>query len=120
MDFWQHIGSGRLAELLGDSAIETDQFLRTLGWERIAQVELGSTSAEQRAVLQAYADGVNAYLADHPGSQPSLEYAILKLINSDCQVEPWQPVYTLTWAKVMAWDLGGDLTDEISKAIMSI
>ncbi len=39
MDFWRHQGSGRLSELLGASTLETDMFLRTLGWERVAEDE---------------------------------------------------------------------------------
>ncbi|MGB5433661.1 MAG: penicillin acylase family protein, partial [Acidimicrobiia bacterium] len=37
MDFWRHIGSGRLSEMFGDSQVETDTFLRTLGWREIAE-----------------------------------------------------------------------------------
>ncbi|MBC8496688.1 MAG: penicillin acylase family protein, partial [Chloroflexi bacterium] len=33
MDFWRHQGAGRLSELLGDATLDTDKFLRTLGWE---------------------------------------------------------------------------------------
>jgi len=37
MDFWRHQSAGRLSELLGSSLVDTDKFLRTLGWERIAK-----------------------------------------------------------------------------------
>src|SRR3989304_6961459 len=36
MDFWRHIGAGRLAEMFGESQVETDAFIRTPGWARIA------------------------------------------------------------------------------------
>src|SRR3989337_1967332 len=36
MEFWRRIGSGRLAEVLGPSALESDRFIRTLGWHRTA------------------------------------------------------------------------------------
>jgi penicillin amidase len=65
MDFWRHIGSGRLSEMFGESQLETDTFLRTLGLRRIAEQELASLDAKTRAVIQSYVDGVNAYLADH-------------------------------------------------------
>ncbi len=119
MDFWRHIGSARLAEMFGEDQVDTDRFLRTLGWERIAQEELRLSTPEEQAVLQAYADGVNAYLADHSGAALSLEYAILKLLTPDYTPEPWQPVHTLTWAKVMAWDLGsGCMYSEIEHALL--
>jgi penicillin amidase len=68
MDFWRHIGSGRLAEMFGSSQVETDKYLRTLGWARVAQQELKLVNAEMKAYLEAYADGVNAYLAEHQGN----------------------------------------------------
>ncbi len=118
MDFWRHIGSGKLSEMFGKSELKTDIFLRTLGWERIAQQELNKMSADQRTLLQAYADGVNAYLADHKGAALSLEYAILKVLNSGYSPSPWQPVNSLTWGKVMAWDLSSQGKSEIEHAIL--
>ena len=39
-------------------------------------------STDEQALLQAYADGVNAYLADHKGAALSLEYAVLKAAHT--------------------------------------
>ncbi len=118
MDFWRHIGSGRLSEMFGAEQVETDAFLRTLGWERIAEYEVSTLSVESVAILSAYADGVNAYLADHSGAAISLEYAILGLLTPDYEPEPWTPVHSMTWAKAMAWDLRGNLDAEIERAIL--
>ncbi len=115
MDVWRHIGSGRLAELFGPSQLDTDRFLRTLGWARVAQEELATLDAELDDALQAYATGVNAYLATHQGNNLSLEYAVLKLLNPSYQPEPWQPIHSLTWGKAMAWDLGGNMAKEIER-----
>lgn len=118
MDFWRHTGSGRLSELFGAGQVETDQFLRTLGWARVAQQELAILDADTRTILEDYA-GVNAYLADHQGSALSLEYPVLKLVNPDYTPEPWTPLHSLTWGKVMAWDLGSNMNAEITRAILS-
>ena len=118
MDFWRHIGSGRLSELFGKSEIDTDRFLRTLGWARVAEKELASLGKEETELLQAYADGVNAYLEDRQGSSLSLEYAVLALSNRDYHPEPWKPIHSLTWAKVMSWDLSGNMNTEITRAIL--
>ncbi|OLP19631.1 penicillin acylase family protein [Leptolyngbya sp. 'hensonii'] len=115
MDFWRHAGAGRLSELFGQSQLATDQFLRTLGWARVAAQELQQLEPDTITNLQAYAAGVNAYLADHQGIALSLEYAFLKLLNPGYQPEPWQPVHTLTWGKVMAWDLGDNAAEEIER-----
>ncbi len=116
MDFWRHVGAGRLAEMFGASQLDTDKFLRTLGWERVAQQELDQIDPDTLAILQAYADGVNAYLADHQGASLSVEYAVLKFLSPSYQPAPWSPINTLTWAKAMAWDLGGNMDGEIERA----
>ncbi len=118
MDFWRHIGSGRLSEMFGESQLETDKFLRTLGWARVVEAELASLDAETLSVLQAYADGVNAYLAQRRGPALSLEYAVLGLLTPGYTPEPWTPLNSLTWAKAMAWDLGGNMDLELERAVL--
>lgn len=118
MDFWRHLGSGRLAEMFGSSQVDTDKYLRTMGWARVAQQEIQQINAEMKAYLQAYADGVNAYLAEHQGSALSLEYAVLKFLNPKYKLEPWEILHSLTWGKVMAYDLGRNFQSEIERAIL--
>ena len=119
MDFRRHITAGRLSELFGKSQVETDTYLRTLGWRRVAQQELALLSPETRGNLESYSAGVNAYLADHSGATASLEYAVLGLQNSGYSIEPWTPVDSIAWLKAMAWDLRGNMQEEISRSIIS-
>jgi len=119
MDVWRHISSGRLAEMFGDDQVETDAFLRTLGWERIASQEWEQASSELRQTLQAYADGVNAYMATKSPAELSFEYTVLEAINRSYTPEPWNPVQTLAWGKVMAWDLRGNLEEEIGRSLLA-
>jgi len=119
MDVSRHIGGGRLSEMFGDSQLDTDSFLRTLGWARVAEEELKLLQPAQVANLEAYSDGVNAYLADHKGDQASLEYSILGLLTPGYEPEPWQPIHSITWGKAMAWDLGkGRLMAEVQRSIL--
>ena len=118
MDFWRHMGSGRLAEMFGQSQVETDTFLRTLGWRKVAEQELEVYDQDFLDILNDYTEGVNAYLADRSGTDLSLEYGVLKLLNPDYKPEPWQPVHSLTWGKAMAWDLRGNIDEEIERAIL--
>ena len=118
MDFWRHIGSGRLSEMFGKSQLDTDAFLRTLGWRQIAEQEFAVLDPESKAILLAYTDGVNAYLKDRSGTQLSLEYGVLGLLTPSYKPEPWTPIHTLTWAKAMAWDLRGNMGEEIERAIL--
>jgi penicillin amidase len=115
MEFNRRIGSGRLAEILGESALESDRFIRTVGWHRTAAAELDLLDGELRSALEAYAEGVNAYIADHRGRW-GLEFTVLGLTGVKIDPEPWTPLNTLTWAKVMAWDLGGNMDQELLRA----
>jgi penicillin amidase len=115
MEFWRRIGSGRLSEILGESTLEDDRFIRTLGWHRVAAEELARLDAETQAVLEAYAEGVNAYISTHR-RRLGLEFTVLGLSGARFDPEPWTPLNTITWAKVMAWDLGGNREDELLRA----
>ena len=117
MDFWRHVGSGRLSEMFGKSQVDTDKFLQTLGWYEIAEQEYQGMSAQSQEVLRAYAEGVNAYIRDREPDALSLEYAILTgLLNRGYQIEPWTPADSLVWGKAMAWDLRGNMEAEIQRA----
>lgn len=117
MDFWRHIGSARLSEMFGDSTLDTDRFLRVMRFVPTAQAEFAALPPEYQRVLEAYADGVNSYLAGRSGAELSLEYAILGLTNRSYRPEPWTPIDTLTWAKMMSWDLGSNMDQELSRAL---
>ncbi|HAV75884.1 MAG TPA: penicillin acylase family protein [Anaerolineae bacterium] len=118
MDFWRHVGSGTLSEMFGKSQVETDMFLRTLGWRVTAEQEYANLNPISKAILESYVAGVNAYLKDHDTTALSFEYAILGLLSPDYKIEPWTPINSLTWGKAMAWDLRGNMGDEIERAVL--
>ena len=119
MDFRRHVTSGRLAELFGASQLPTDEFLRTLGWRRVAEQEVQTLDATTRGYYEAYADGVNAYLADRQGADASLEYAVMGLQNADYEIEPWTPADSVAWLKAMAWDLRSNIEEETDRALLA-
>ena len=119
MDVRRHITAGRLSEMFGESQVPTDSFLRTLGWRRIAEEEVPLLSERSQLILDSYAKGVNAYLADRSGAELSLEYAVLGLQNPDYEPEPWVPADSVAWIKALAWDLRSNMDDEIYRAIMA-
>ncbi|MET8448737.1 penicillin acylase family protein [Streptomyces sp. NPDC005209] len=119
MDVRRHMTSGRLSEMFGKGQVENDQFLRTLGWDRIAEQEYEhKLSAATKKYLQAYAKGVNAYLDGKDAKDISLEYAALGFAN-DYAPGKWTPVDSVSWLKAMAWDLRGNMQDEIDRALMT-
>ncbi|MFS0692294.1 penicillin acylase family protein [Streptomyces nitrosporeus] len=119
MDVRRHMTSGRLSEMFGSGQVETDAFLRTLGWHRVAQKEYDEVlNEETKKNLQAYAEGVNAYLEGKDGKDISVEYAALGLTNDYAPTE-WTPVDSVAWLKAMAWDLRGNMQDEIDRSLLT-
>ncbi|GAA3789314.1 penicillin acylase family protein [Streptomyces chiangmaiensis] len=119
MDVRRHLTSGRLSEMFGKDQVENDEFLRTLGWDRVAQQEYDTKlSPATKKYLQAYAKGVNAFLKGKDGKDISLEYAALGFAN-DYKPEQWTPVDSVSWLKAMAWDLRGNMQEEIDRSLMT-
>jgi penicillin G amidase len=116
MDFRRHVTAGRLSELFGASQVETDTFVRTLGWRRVAEAELELLDDETLAMLDAYAEGVNAWVEGRSGAQLSFEHALLPLSGpSGYTPEPWTPADSVAWLKAMAWDLRSNLEAELER-----
>ncbi|WP_326650553.1 penicillin acylase family protein [Streptomyces sp. NBC_01750] len=119
MDVRRHMTAGRLSEMFGSGQVETDAFLRTLGWRQVAQKEYDTLlTPETKKYLQAYADGVNGYLKGREGKDLSVEYAALAFSN-DYKPEKWTPVDSVAWLKAMAWDLRGNMQDEIDRSLLT-
>jgi len=121
MEFWRHVGSGRIEELVGkkDTLLGTDIFIRTLGWRHVAESEVKLCDDEETlSRLQAFSDGVNAYIMDREPSKLALEYSILGFTGINIKIEPWTPADTLVFAKMMAWDLGPSNNSEEDRATL--
>lgn len=100
IEFNRRLASGRLAEVLGPSALPTDRFLRTLGIHRAAQRTYTSLDAEHRDLVDAYVEGVNAYLAARTGPLPP-EF----LLTGTPAPASWTAADSIAWSLMMAWDL---------------
>jgi penicillin amidase len=98
LDYSRKIAQGRLAELVGSPALPTDVQLRTLGIGRAALASLQAADAEAKGMLQAYANGVNAWLNSNPLPP---EYAGLEITR----VDPWQPLDSAAFFKLVAFQL---------------
>jgi penicillin amidase len=120
MDLRRHLTAGRLAELLGEPALEADKFVRTLGWRRVAEREWALLEAETRDALTAYAEGVNAWLDRQDATELGIEYTLLRIGGLDHPPEKWTPVDSLAWLKAMAWDLRGNMDDEIGRVLAGV
>ena len=113
MELQRRYGAGRLAEIFGTEALASDRQMRVLGLYRAAQAEIPFLSMEVRRGLEAYAAGVNAFLATRRGALPP-EFLLLRFAP-----EPWQPADSLVWGKLMAVRLGGNYRGELQRARMA-
>ncbi|HTP71759.1 MAG TPA: penicillin acylase family protein [Burkholderiaceae bacterium] len=110
----RRIGAGRLAEAFGEPALESDKFLRALGVRRAAAAQWANLKADARAALQAYADGVNAVITSQLRARPP-EMVILGV-----QPQPWDPVDSLAWSIMMAYDLGANWSTELLRLRLAL
>jgi len=110
MEMSRSAGLGRLSEMLGPDTLSIDRYFRTLGFADRAASAWDKLDTDTRAALQAYADGVNAYLSTHKGALPP-EFLIVGITP-----EPWSPVDTLVWQKMMWLSLSGNMRQELARA----
>ncbi len=99
MELVRRAGTGRLSEVLGEPALKTDKMFRTLGlWRKTLQI-YAAIDDTTKAALEAYAEGVNAYIATHKGSYP-IEFDMLNI-----EPEPWRVEHSILVSRLMAWEL---------------
>lgn len=113
MEQQRRLAQGRLSEVVGASTAEFDRFLRTLGLYSAAEESVAALSSETQRALEAYAAGVNAYMASHEGALAP-EFALLMAGDP----EPWRPADSVAWLKVMALHLSGNWREEALYARM--
>lgn len=117
MDLLRHIARGRLAELVGDvafglgTALDADRFHRFVGLATQAEEMESSLGAEQRAHLEAFADGVNAWIAT---GTPSFEHRLLAT-----EVEPWRSVDSLAVFRLLSFGLTHNYTREARRLLIA-
>src|SRR3954451_18084828 len=110
MELQRRYGAGRLAEVFGPQALATDRQMRVLGLYRAAEAEISTLSPAVRHGLDAYAAGVNAFLAARRGALPP-EFVLLGF-----RPDPWHPADSLVWGKLMDLELAGNYRGELLRA----
>ncbi len=106
MEFQRRVGQGRLSEVLGEATLPQDRFLRTWGFYRAAEAAYQRLYPEEKEAVDAYAAGVNAFLASGAPLPP--EFTLLGF-----RPEPWTGPDVLVWAKMMSYDLSGNWEEEL-------
>lgn len=109
LEFNRRVMRGELSEVFGTATLDTDRLMRKLGIRQAAQAQWERMPPEARELLQAYANGINAF---HATSSQALstEFHLLRVKPGE-----WTPQDSMGWALIMALDLGGNWGTEFAR-----
>ncbi|MEJ7614892.1 MAG: penicillin acylase family protein [Candidatus Fervidibacter sacchari] len=112
MELYRRTAKGELAEIMGESALDQDKQRRTLGYTEAERWEqFASLSPEEQLVLKAFADGVNAIIAQvNAGKRPMPQR--LKDLGVT-RLRPWKVTDTIAIAHMMAERFGSSGGEEL-------
>ncbi len=111
MELMRRAASGRLSEIAGTATLRLDRTTRVLGLRTRAEADLAALDADTQAMLDAYARGVNAWIAAR-GRFAAPEFIPLG------QPEPWTAVDSLLWGKTMGLYLSGNWRSKLARAAL--
>jgi penicillin G amidase len=118
MDLLRRTERGELAEVLGagpnNAALEQDKQHRTLGFAQVVNTEIAQASARSRTLLEAYASGVNAFIASLDARTLPPEFQILQY-----KPKPWTPADSLLITKVFAEGLSSTWRLDLMRAALA-
>ena len=109
LEFNRRVMHGTLSEIFGPATLDADKLMHTLGIRRAAEAQWQGLPDEAKALLQAYADGINAFHAHSPQALPP-EFHLLRT-----RPGKWVPQDSVAWALMMALDLGGNWGTEFAR-----
>ena len=109
MDLTRRAAAGRLSELVGPGTLRFDRMMRTLGLQRRALAEAPALQPDTRAMMEAYARGVNAWIGARG------RFAAPEFIPFGAPA-PWTAADCLLWGKSMALFLSGNYRTELARA----
>ena len=108
MEMWRRQGDGRLAEVLGPSAVGRDRIARLLKYRGDMNAEYANYSADAREIVEAFTQGVNAYIAE-VRDHPPIEFDLLGI-----KPEPWTPEVPLQ--RMAALSMTSNAENELVRA----
>ncbi|MGH8629209.1 MAG: penicillin acylase family protein, partial [Burkholderiales bacterium] len=110
LDIWRRQAEGKLAEVLGPSAVERDRVARLLRFRGDWNAEWRSYSPDTRESVTAFTDGINAYIAQVTSSgKLPIEFQLLNI-----KPEAWTPEVCVS--RMAAYSMTGNASNEILRA----
>ena len=108
MDLWRRTGEGKLAEILGENAIERDRFARLLRYRGDMKAEYESYAPDAKQIIEAVVRGVNFYIESHHDRLP-IEFQL-----TGTRPDPWTPEVCLT--RMAGYVMTRNATTELLRA----
>ena len=120
---WQMItlrrtAQGRLSELFGAATLDVDKLIRRLDIYNLSVQSVDSLTPRTRAMLTAYANGVNARINEV--NREALGRGAPEMFLFPSAIAPWRVADSLSIQRVMALQLTGHLSDEVLRARTSL
>jgi penicillin G amidase len=109
MDLLRRVARGQLSEVLGSATLSVDKQFRTLGFGRTAERDVAQMEPSQRAIIEAYARGINLFIDQHRNQLP-IEFSLLKY-----QPQRWTPSDSLVIVGYMYETLTNTWQDELDR-----
>jgi len=110
LDLMRRVSRGQLSEIVGPLALKSDKQFRMFGFSRAAERDYAAMDKDSRALMEAYARGVNVFIEQHQKNLP-LEFSLLKY-----KPQPWQPTDSLVIAGYMYQTLTDTWERELDRA----
>jgi penicillin G amidase len=118
MQMLRRTAQGRLSEMFGRRTLRVDELMRRLDIYALARESVEAQDAPTRAALEAYADGVNAWLsltAERARGRGAPEFFIFS-----AETPLWQPADSLAILKLIAVQLNSHISREVNRARTSM
>ena len=108
MDIARRAGRGRLAEIFGEQALQSDRFMRVMNLVDIAGNLLKNSSKTTKQILESYSKGVNLFLEMNPDKVP-FEFGALSYTP-----ESWTPEDCLIIMRLMAIEMNMSMWTDLA------
>ncbi|WP_212523156.1 penicillin acylase family protein [Actibacterium sp. MT2.3-13A] len=118
MTMMRRTAQGRLSEIFGPRSARTDELMRRLDLYGLATQSLAAQDAQTRAALEAYARGVNAWIATV--NAEAMGRGAPEFFLFSPEIAHWQPADSLAVMKLMALQLTAKIEDEVLRARVSL
>ena len=118
MTLLRRTAQGRLSEIFGPRTVRTDELMRRLDLAGLARASWEAQDPEAKAMLEAYARGVNAWIATV--NARALGRGAPEFFLFEPEIAHWQPADSLAIAKLMAFQLSSQISTEVLRARSSL